>query len=166
MFFADIHWKHDVSQSLLKGFLSAGAISCIVYFADINTTPIIASSLILNAIAVFFMSHSPMVTHRSLFLGHAFSFLSGYLFAFFLPVHILGYALSVGLGLYAAAIGSIFLAVFLMSLFRCLNVPAAVIPFSLVLRGWNISEVVFVALAVTILALLKFLLRPVISDIE
>ena len=151
---------------IIQSLLAIAALAVILYFVEVLTHAAIVAALGASTFIVFAMPHSITAQPRRLIGGHVVGVIVGTVcyFAFFTgpPGRLLANWQFVAYIVYAVAVG---LAMFIMAVTNTEHPPAASTALGIVAHEWSYQVVIFILLAVIILAIVRRLLRRYLRDL-
>ena len=162
----DTSFRRVPRSYIWQSFLAVVALSVILYFVEVLTHAAIVAALGSTAFIVFAMPHSLTARPRRLIGGHVVGLMAGTFCHYAFLAGPLGKLLTrwefTTLFIYALAVG---LSIFLMTITNTEHPPAAGTALGIVAHEWSCEVVIFLILAVIILAIVRRLLMSRLKDL-
>ena len=152
---------------LLQSLLATMALTIILYFENIFTGSAVVASLGATTFIIFAMPNYTTAQPRKVMGGHIIGIIVG-VFCFYIAsfaqnsknfflaqnvVKILFPSLSVGLS------------IFIMVITNTEHPPAAGTALGIVIQGWSYSTILFILITISLLSLIKYLLKSWLKDL-
>ncbi|MEW6535003.1 MAG: HPP family protein [Candidatus Auribacterota bacterium] len=165
MRFLDSHFRTRILSYLFQCSLATGAISLILFMLNLLTYPGLVSALGATVFIVFTLPHTFTAQNRVLIGGYAIGIVICIFFSFLSDLFVLpatgynGFDILFG----GLAVGTTTL---LMVATDTEHPPAVGIALSLIIKPWNLYTIGTILLFVSILALVRMLLSPIMINLR